>query len=86
MIVLCTTILAEIHGGSLLPRVVPVTGLDGQILLLRGQMNFVEANPVIRWGRVADAVLIAQIFRDAAENFIDAFFLGNFEQALASLR
>src|SRR5882724_7810718 len=71
----------------LLVGVVPLSGLHHDILRLGRDLNFVIARlrRSSSIGRVAKAVLIAQLFLDLRVDLIDGFLLGNLEQSPSRL-
>src|SRR5664279_4776702 len=66
--------------------VVSVSGLHHQVLLRSCQMDLVVAGGGISFvRRIAQAVLIAQLFFNARVDLINRLLLGDFKEATASL-
>src|ERR1017187_515942 len=66
--------------------VVAISGLHRQVFLRGCQMDLVIAGSGIGLvRRVAQAVLVAQLFFNAGVDLIDRLLLGNFKEAAASL-
>src|ERR1019366_590409 len=72
--------------GRIAAAVVAVSGLHHKIFLRGCQMDLTVARcGVSLVGRIAQAVLVAQLFFNAGVDLIDRLLLGNFKEAAASL-